>query len=165
MRLVGNLWRRADDSLPAEHEGDEQPVDVAALVEALIEAFTQTGGEHYGRQAVRAFEWFLGRNTHGVPVYDFATGGCHDGLGPAGPNDNEGAESTLAFLQARLALEGAGLQRLVGPPGMRVALLGPIAWRTPPRALRPVGAGHQPARRRAGRAAASTSRCSPPSTR
>ena len=113
VRLVGNQWRRADDSL-AEHEGDEQPVDVAALVEALVEAFTQTGGEHYGRQAVHAFEWFLGRNTHGLPVYDFATGGCHDGLGPAGPSENEGAESTLAYLQARLALEGAGLQRFVG---------------------------------------------------
>ena len=74
----------------AEDEGDEQPVDVAALVEALVEACTQTGGEHYGRQAVHAFEWFLGRNTHGLPVYDFATGGCHDGLGPAGPSENEG---------------------------------------------------------------------------
>jgi glycosyltransferase involved in cell wall biosynthesis len=113
VRLVGNQWRRVSRSL-AEDEGDEQPVDVAALVEALVEACTQTGGEHYGRQAVRAFEWFLGRNTHGLPVYDFATGGCHDGLGPAGLSDNEGAESTLAFLQARLALEGAGLPRFVG---------------------------------------------------
>ncbi len=113
VRLVGNQWRRADTSL-AEDEGDEQPVDVAALVEALVEACTQTGGEHYGRQAVHAFEWFVGRNTHGLPVYDFATGGCHDGLGPAGPSENEGAESTLAYLQARLALEGAGLQRFVG---------------------------------------------------
>ena len=113
VRLVGNHWRRVGTSL-AEDEGDEQPVDVAALVEALVEACTQTGGEHYGRQAVRAFEWFLGRNRHGLPVYDFATGGCHDGLGAEGPSDNEGAESTLAFLQARLALEGAGLQRFVG---------------------------------------------------
>ena len=32
--------------------------------------------------------------------------------------------------------------------GVKVALLGPIAWRTPPRALRPVGAGDRPARRR-----------------
>ena len=59
-------------------------------------------------QAVRTFEWFLGRNTHGVPVYDFASGGCHDGLGHDGLNPNEGAESTLAYLQALLALESAG---------------------------------------------------------
>jgi len=114
VRLVGNRWREADRSVPVEWEGDEQPLDAAALVEALVEASTQTGGEHYGRQAVRAFEWFLGRNAQGLAVYDFATGGCHDGLGPSGRNENEGAESTLAFLQAFLALEGAGLQGFIG---------------------------------------------------
>jgi glycosyltransferase involved in cell wall biosynthesis len=114
VRLVGNRWREADRSVPIEWEGDEQPLDAAALVEALVVASTQTGGEHYGRQAVRAFEWFLGRNAQGLAVYDFATGGCHDGLGPSGRNENEGAESTLAFLQAFLALEGAGLQGFVG---------------------------------------------------
>ncbi len=87
---------------------------MTALVEALVEAVVRTGRQQYGRQAVRAFEWFLGRNSYGLSVYDFATGGCHDGLGPSGPSDNEGAESTLAFLQALLALEGAGLQRFVG---------------------------------------------------
>ena len=63
---------------------------------------------------MRAFEWFLGRNHLGLPVYDFATGGCHDGLRPTGSTANEGAESTLAFLQALLALEGAGLQQFAG---------------------------------------------------
>ena len=82
---------------------------------------------------MRAFEWFLGRNTQGLPVYDFASGGCHDGLGPAGLNANEGAESTLAYLQALLALESAGLQSCITRPDMRIALLGPIAWRTPPK--------------------------------
>ena len=114
VQLVGNLWRRAGSGVRGRAEGDEQPLDAAALVEALVEASNQTGCDRFGRQAVRAFEWFLGRNTSGLPVYDFATGGCRDGLGPAGPSDNEGAESTLAFLQARLAIEGAGLQRFVG---------------------------------------------------
>ena len=114
VRLVGNRWREADRPMPLDWEGDEQPVDAAALVEALVEASTQTGGEHYGRQAVRAFEWFLGRNTQRLAVYDCATGGCHDGLGPSGLNQNEGAESTLAFLQALLTLEQAGLQGSIG---------------------------------------------------
>jgi glycosyltransferase involved in cell wall biosynthesis len=115
-RLVGNHWRRADgpDGLPSPadptDEGDEQPVDAAALVEALTEAFAATGDRTYGEQALRAFEWFLGRNHVGIPLYDVATGGCHDGLQPHGVNRNEGAESTLAFLQALLALEGVGLQ-------------------------------------------------------
>jgi hypothetical protein len=111
IRLVGNRWRHADEPVrTADEEGDEQPIDAAALVEALIEASTHTGRAEYGRRAVRSFEWFLGRNTRGVAVYDFDSGGCHDGLGPDGLNPNEGAESTLAFLQALLALESAGLQ-------------------------------------------------------
>jgi hypothetical protein len=114
VRLVGNRWREADRSVPPAWEGDEQPVDNAALVEALVEASTQTGEEHYGRQAIRAFEWFLGRNVQGLAVYDCTTGGCHDGLGPNGVNENEGAESTLAFFQALLALENAGLQESIG---------------------------------------------------
>ena len=114
-RLVGNQWRRADSPVvapsPADptEEGDEQPVDAAALVEALTEALVATGDRAYGEQALRAFEWFLGRNHAGIPLYDVATGGCHDGLKPHGVNRNEGAESTLAFLQALLALEGVGL--------------------------------------------------------
>ena len=36
------------------------------------------------------------------------TGGCHDGLVADGVNDNEGAESTLAFWQALIAVEQAG---------------------------------------------------------
>jgi hypothetical protein len=115
--LVGNRWRRADEPpRPWAEEGDEQPIDAAALVEALIEASAYAGHGEYGHQAVRAFEWFLGRNNHGLPVYDFATGGCHDGLGPEGLNPNEGAESTLAYLQALLALESAGLQSCITRP-------------------------------------------------
>ena len=149
VRLVGNQWRRADDSL-AEDEGDEQPVDVAALVEALVEACTQTGGEHYGRQAVHAFEWFLGRNTHGLPVYDFATGGCHDGLGPAGPSENEGRSPPWPTCRRGLRSRAPDCS---GSSAARneVALLGPIAWRTPAGALRPVGADHRTAGRRSGR--------------
>jgi hypothetical protein len=87
-------------------------VDAAALVEALTEALVVTGDRAYGDLAVRAFDWFLGRNHVGIPLYDVASGGCHDGLQPHGVNRNEGAESTLAFLQALLALEAVGLSAL-----------------------------------------------------
>jgi glycosyltransferase involved in cell wall biosynthesis len=112
VRLVGNGWRRRDQAAggPDRDEGDEQPLDAAALAEAYVEALAATGRRQHGRLAVRAFEWFLGRNRFGLPVYDYATGGCHDGLGATGLNDNEGAESTLAYLQALLALDAAGLQ-------------------------------------------------------
>jgi glycosyltransferase involved in cell wall biosynthesis len=110
VRLVGNLWRHRTDHVPADDGGDEQPLEAAALVEALVEALAATGRHRYGQQAVQAFEWYLGRNRLGVPVYDFSTGGCHDGLGSDALNENQGAESTLSFLQALLALDGAGLQ-------------------------------------------------------
>lgn len=109
VRLVGNRWRRREGQGTAEDEGDEQPIDAAALVEACAEAMVVTSRREYGRSAVQAFEWFFGRNRLGVSVYDFASGGCHDGIGRDALNDNEGAESTLAFLQCLLALDAAGL--------------------------------------------------------
>ena len=134
VRLVGNQWRRADAPRRPSDEGDEQPLDAAALVEALVEAMVvRPAASAYGRQAVHAFEWFLGRNPTGYRCTTSPPAAATTASGPAGPSENEGAESTLAYLQALLALEGAGLQRFVGRERMRVALLGPIAWRTPPR--------------------------------
>ena len=117
--LVGNHWRRRR-SAPVERdeggscdEGDEQPLDAAALVEACVEAFRVTGSPTYCQRAKDAFAWFHGRNRWGLSLYDEATGACHDGVGPEGLSRNEGAESTLAYLQAWLALEAVGL----GPVG------------------------------------------------
>lgn len=108
VRLIGHKLLRPGEQSPGE--GDEQPLDVAALVEAQVEAYRVTGETKYAERASRTFEWFLGRNRLNIPVYDFTTGGCHDGLGVETVNHNEGAESTLAFLQALLIMDGAGLQ-------------------------------------------------------
>jgi glycosyltransferase involved in cell wall biosynthesis len=108
VRLDGHHGRWRGEPHPGD--GDEQPLDAASLVEAEVEAFRATGEEMHGRRAVRAFEWFLGRNRLELAVYDFATGGCGDGLGEYAVNVNQGAESTLAFLQALLALDAAGLR-------------------------------------------------------
>ena len=107
VRLVGHRGRRRGEARPGP--GDEQPLDAAALVEAEVEAYLATGEAACCHGAVRAFEWFLGRNRLERSVYDFATGGCHDGLGEEDVNRNEGAESTLAYLQALHVLEAAGL--------------------------------------------------------
>lgn len=112
--LVGNRWRHRGDRPPGPKgheadEGDEQPLDATALVEACVEAYRVTGSPVYRKRALDAYAWFHGRNRWGLAVYDEETGGCHDGVGPAGLNANEGAESTLAHLQARLALERVGL--------------------------------------------------------
>ncbi len=52
----------------------------------------------------RAFDWFLGHNDLGLSLYDPATGGCRDGLHSDRCNQNQGAESTLAFLHSLLEI-------------------------------------------------------------
>ena len=111
LRLPGHGGRRRGESGPGA--GDEQPLDASALVEAELSAFAVTGDVTHGVRARLAFEWFLGRNRLGRPLYDFATGGCRDGLGEEDVNGNEGAESTLAFHRAQLVLDAAGLPRVV----------------------------------------------------
>jgi glycosyltransferase involved in cell wall biosynthesis len=76
---------------------DQQPVEAQAMISACHQAFRVTREDAWLREAKRAFEWFLGRNDLGLPLYDFGTGGCSDGLHRDRVNDNQGAESTLAF--------------------------------------------------------------------
>ncbi len=84
---------------------DQQPEDTAAMVETMVAAFQATKNRRYLNYALRAFQWFLGRNHLNQMVYDEVTGGCHDGVGQNTLNLNQGAESTIAYLLARLALE------------------------------------------------------------
>jgi hypothetical protein len=105
VRLPGNRFHLGVQEF--QTQGDEQPLDAAALVEAEIDAYKVTGGADHAARALTAFEWFLGRNHLGQPVYDAATGGCRDGLSNDSISMNEGAESTLAYLTARLSVEAA----------------------------------------------------------
>ncbi len=120
LRLTGHRGRRRDQ--PAPGSGDEQPLDASAFVEAELAAFAVTGVPEYGRRAQHSFDWFLGRNRLHRPLYDFATGGCSDGLGDATTNDNEGAESTLAFHRAALLLDTAGLPAVLRHPRRETAM-------------------------------------------
>jgi hypothetical protein len=107
LQLVGNTgWhsRGGEKAL-----ADEQAIDAAAFVLAFHRAFTITNDRHYLRRMREAFAWFLGANRLGLSLYDFATGGCRDGMGIAQVNQNQGAESTLCFLMSLLQmLELAG---------------------------------------------------------
>lgn len=83
---------------------DQQPIDACGMVEALKSAFRVTGEKEYLNDMRLAFDWFLGVNDIGEPLYDFGTGGCADGLTHAGVNLNQGAESTLSCLLSLLTL-------------------------------------------------------------
>ncbi|MDA3852365.1 MAG: glycosyltransferase family 4 protein [Spirochaetaceae bacterium] len=77
---------------------DQQPIEAQATITACIEAFNTTRDPKWALEARRTFEWFLGRNDLGLAMYDPDSGGCRDGLHVDRRSQNQGAESTLAFL-------------------------------------------------------------------
>jgi glycosyltransferase involved in cell wall biosynthesis len=82
---------------------DQQPEDTTATIQALNAMFRVTHQERYSELAYHAFNWFLGDNLLGQVVYDRTTGGCYDGVGEKSINLNQGAESTISYLLARLS--------------------------------------------------------------
>jgi len=83
---------------------DQQPIEAATTIEACEAAFHLTGQSRWRREMERAFSWLCGSNSAGMPLFDAETGACCDGVTPTGLNQNNGAESTLAFLVAQLAI-------------------------------------------------------------
>jgi len=79
---------------------DQQPIEAQAMVSACLEAYRVSAEATWYEQAQRAFDWFLGWNDLGLEMYAPKTGGCRDALHVDRVNDNQGAESTLAFLLA-----------------------------------------------------------------
>ena len=83
---------------------DQQPIEANAMIEACVEAFNITRDKMWIENAVMCFNWFLGLNDLNMPLYDPKTGGCRDGLMADGINQNEGAESSLAWLLSLMTL-------------------------------------------------------------
>ncbi len=100
--LIGNMGWLSRDGTRARF--DQQPVEAMAMVEACVEAYRVTGDAHWFDHAKAFLGWFTGSNELGVCLIDSETGGCADGLHIAGPSLNQGAESTLAWLIAALAV-------------------------------------------------------------
>jgi hypothetical protein len=68
------------------------------MVSACLYAYSVTNEMQWYQDGRSAFEWLLGRNHLGQLLYVPHTGGCRDGLHPNAINQNQGAESTLAYL-------------------------------------------------------------------
>ena len=86
---------------------DQQPIEANAMVDACVEAFNITRDKSWFDNAVMCFNWFLGHNDLNLPLYDPNSGGCRDGLMADGINQNEGAESSLAWLFSLMSLQDA----------------------------------------------------------
>lgn len=83
----------------------EQPIDVAYTVITLGLFYDTFREKSYLKKMVTAFDWFLGKNHLNQIIYNPCTGGCCDGLEEHHVNLNQGAESTVSYLMARLTIE------------------------------------------------------------
>ena len=87
----------------AGHFG-EQPIDVAYTLMTLSKFYDVFRDEDYYHKMETAFNWFLGNNRLHQIIYNPCTGGCYDGLEETHVNLNQGAESTVSYLMARLTI-------------------------------------------------------------
>lgn len=95
---IGNDgWYRRGES---KARFDQQPLEAHAMIDACITAYQFSHERTWLHRAMTAFNWFLGHNDLNLPLYDAKTGGCRDGLESDGTNENQGAESSLAWLMS-----------------------------------------------------------------
>ncbi len=97
---IGNSGWHPRDGVKARF--DQQPLEAQSILEACIEAFKITQDKKWIIEARHCLEWFLGKNDLNTSLYNYKTGGCYDALTSTGPNINQGAESTLAWLLSLL---------------------------------------------------------------
>lgn len=83
----------------------QQPIEYAYTILALDAFYEEFGHEHYFKKLLTTFNWFLGENHLKQIIYNPCSGGCYDGLEKDQVNLNQGAESTISYLLARLTIE------------------------------------------------------------
>lgn len=106
IRVISNKnWLKSNEKLDRAFQGGEQPIDVAYTILALRFFHGIFPDSGYDVKMQGAFNWFLGENPLKQTIYNPCTGGCYDGLELHNVNLNQGAESTLSYLLARMAFE------------------------------------------------------------
>ena len=107
LNVISNkTWLNKDDAIITHKiNGGEQPIDVAYTIIALGKFYEVFKDEKYMHKMKIAFSWFLGNNHLHQIMYNPCTGGCFDGLEEDDVNLNQGAESTVSYLMARLTVE------------------------------------------------------------
>lgn len=106
IKVISNKgWLLKDDAQNKEVIGGEQPIDVAYTILALAKFHDVFPEENYKNRMNIAFDWFQGRNHLNQIIYNPCTGGCYDGLEDTYINLNQGAESTVSYLMARMTIE------------------------------------------------------------
>lgn len=103
--ISNQTWFLRGDSLKECSLGGQQPIDVAYTILALKNFHKVFSNEGYEEKMELAFSWFMGNNHLKQIVYNPCTTGCFDGLELKNVNLNQGAESTVSYLLARMAFE------------------------------------------------------------
>lgn len=111
IKVISNKnWMSLDtefnfNSCNLKKHGGEQPIDVAYTIFTLEKFYEVFKNEEYFRKINVAFSWFLGNNHLHQIVYNPCTAGCYDGVEEENVNLNQGSESTVSYLLARIKLE------------------------------------------------------------
>jgi len=100
--ISNNGWYQKDIE---PNQYGEQPIDVSYTIQALDTFYKAFYNTKYKSKMDLAFSWFLGKNQLNQIMYDPIVGGCYDGLEKDHVNLNQGAESTVCYLIARLLME------------------------------------------------------------
>jgi len=100
--LVGNEHWYKKGGVRSQYA--QQPIDAMALVLMYRQAYSVFKKPEYIRKMYASFNWFLGENDLRLPLYDYETKGCKDGLESYGASKNQGAESALAYLISHIAM-------------------------------------------------------------
>jgi len=83
----------------------QQPIDAMAMVLMYEKAYlVSEDKKDYLQKMFTSYMWFLGENDLRLPLFDYETKGCCDGLEEKGVNRNQGAESMLAYLLSHLTV-------------------------------------------------------------
>jgi len=110
----------------------EQPIDVAYTIMTLSKFYEALHDEEYLKKMIIAFNWFLGNNRLHQIVYNPCTGGCYDGLEELNVNLNQGAESTISYLLARLTIDKYARIEIPIKKAVRVKVSLPLLRRQTP---------------------------------
>jgi glycosyltransferase involved in cell wall biosynthesis len=106
IKVISNKsWLHKGEEKIHEVIGGEQPIDVAYTILALSKFYEVFNEDSYIQKMEISFNWFLGNNHLQQIIYNPCTGGCYDGLEENYVNLNQGAESTVSYLMARLTVE------------------------------------------------------------
>ena len=103
IKVISNNGWHNKGKVP-EHFG-EQPIEIAYTILALDIFYEVFKDPEYREKIDIAFSWFHGNNHLHQIIYDPSTGGCQDGLEEYNVNLNQGAESTVCYLSARMVME------------------------------------------------------------